>query len=978
MPNLPRSVFGLTLLALFVSAAPAQQGKNGRALGRSDAKVQTSQPQQIGEKSTVRRTHFEWSELLRFQESLPPGSMQVQVDELVRSMAQPESVDGLVVEEVEVNDFKRGRRDHVLPVDSETPRTPGGIERLGPCVGFGAAPAASLSTAGQGDGPDGFATLFYPPNPAGSVGPNHLMVMAPNITLIQNRLGASLAAVNTITFWFPAGAPSMVRHCRLYYDDVAGRWLASALGGPEAVGATSILLAISDTDSPAGGWDYYFWAADPTFTTFADHPKMGYGANHVVIVADMFTGTGAGTAKGTRLYILDKPALIAATPVTLAITGNDDWALASGVFPGSFVNWRLQPSRALDTSVSEVWISNTRATSGASILYQFGTVGGTGPAPTLSFPFGSGLYLAGNYTNLRQPIGQLAPEARGIDPQPPDGQQASNRARYFDAVIRNGHVYQVNCTGQPGTNTAPVTRNNVNFYEVDVSATPFLAPFVQQVAITTGADTSLAFPSLAVNCGNDVLIGMTSADSTTIAGGPTRYLDAATCMRLGTDPLNTMGAVTPLKAGVDNWWQDSPAPQGGGTPLALPGLGAWGYYSTTSVDPNDDTTLWTLQPYSETRVGVADADSRWGTWWGRFGDCETLPVITVQPTGHTGCIGDFKTFTVTATTGANPLTYQWRLDGVDIAGATNTSYVLAPSVASDEGTYDCVICGCGQVISDPAVLDFQQPSITTQPVDTFTPYGGSASFTVAATPFLGTNSYQWIHEGNPVGTDSDTYTIVSAVGQDYGEYHCVITDSCGVVVSDSALLEPYHELTKQTKGTRIIDIVVEPTGQKGCVNDSVEFHVLAAPPGSTFQWRKNGVDLPSQTNDTLVLSTLNFLSAGHYDVMVDTGTQVLQSHDAILEMADNPLITQQPADVTVSSSTEVTFHTGAADNGDGPLRYQWKFEPATSQGFNNVPGAIGPTMVLNEVTSANAGRYRCFVFNKCGFTASRVARLTVL
>src|SRR6185503_10369319 len=266
-----------------------------------------------------------------------------------------------------------------------------------------------------------------------------------------------------------------------------------------------------------------------------------------------------------------------------------------------------------------------------------------GGSPTISFPFGQGLYFALNYTNVRIAMSQLAPEARGIDALPPDGQQASNRARFEDAVIRNGHVFMVNRTGQPGTNSIAADRNNVNFYEVDVSSTPFLTPFVQTATITDGAGTSLAFPSIAVNCANDVLIGMSRADST-------RYLEAATVMRLGSDPVNTMGALTTLKAGVDNWWQDAPNPQGNaGVAFTLPGLGAWGFYSSSAVDPNDEHTLWTLQPYAETRVGGLDSDSRWGTWWGRFGDCGSLPVeITTQPTGLTGCVGDALLMNVVA------------------------------------------------------------------------------------------------------------------------------------------------------------------------------------------------------------------------------------------------------------------------------------------------------------------------------------------
>lgn len=973
LPSLPRSAVGLTLLALLASGAPAQ-GKRGQALGRSDRPSNVLDGDQVT-KVMVRPTHFEWSELCLLQESLPSNAFAM--EEVLKALAQqPESTEGVVVDEVEVDGamLRHSRRDHVRPSDTENSGTPGGIERLGPCVGFGAAPSASLSTAGQGDGPDSFATMFYPPNPAGSVGPNHLMVMAPNITLIQSRVDGSTIGtpVDTITFWSPAGAPTSVRHCRLYYDLVAERWLASALGGPESpVGSNTILLAISDSDDPTLGWDYYFWTADPTATTFADHPKMGYGANHVVIVADMFLGTANGQNRGTRLYILNKSELLTATVSGVIITGNDDWAVASGVFPGSFVNWRLQPSRALDTSDPDVWIWNSRATSGSNILFQVGIIGGPGGAPTLSFPFGAGLYLPDyNYTNVRVPMVQLAPEARGIDSLPPDGQQASNRARFHDAVVRNGHCYMVNSTGQPGTNSIAADRTNVNFYEVDISASPLLTPFVQAVPITNGVGTQLAFPSVAVNCANDVLIGMTSADSS-------KYLEAATCMRLGTDPLNTMGPVTTLKAGVDNWWQDAPAPQGNaGVAFTLPGLGAWGHYSTSSVDPNDGQTLWTLQPYAEARVGGTDPDSRWGTWWGRFGDCEIRPVIVDQPDSITDCVGNLASFTVSATTGSNVLTYQWRLDGNDIPGATSATYTIPVTTGADEGDYDVVICGCGQETSAIATLEFGEPTITTQPDHYTAGLGESAAFFVVATPSQGSLSYQWFHKGNPVGPNSNLLVIGPIQPGDFGPYYCVVSDGCGPVASTTVDLRPPPVFNK-TKPAIPTDIVVTPGEQLGCVGDSVTFGIIAAPAGSTYQWRKDGVDLLFETNDTLVLSGLTFGSAGNYDVVVDTGTEILTSHDGVLDMGDNPVITDHPDDKTVSGSVMVIFSVSAI--GHAPLHYQWRFSPPSAgNNFTDIPGANSPVLIIEQSYSFTAGRYRCAVSNPCGTTLSEIARLIIL
>src|SRR5580704_8371330 len=51
----------------------------------------------------------------------------------------------------------------------------------------------------------------------------------------------------------------------------------------------------------------------------------------------------------------------------------------------------------------------------------------------------------------------------------------------------------------------------------------------------------------------------------------------------------------------------------------------------------------------------------------------TAPLITTQPTSQTVAVGQSASFVVVATGGA-PLSYQWQKNGVNIAGATSSSY----------------------------------------------------------------------------------------------------------------------------------------------------------------------------------------------------------------------------------------------------------------------------------------------------------------
>jgi len=80
------------------------------------------------------------------------------------------------------------------------------------------------------------------------------------------------------------------------------------------------------------------------------------------------------------------------------------------------------------------------------------------------------------------------------------------------------------------------------------------------------------------------------------------------------------------------------------------------------------------------------------------------PTVTAQPAAQMVAAGTSVTLSVTATGSPAP-TYQWRKDGVAIAGATNSSLVLNAVSASSAGSYSVVVTNsAGAVTSAAAVL----------------------------------------------------------------------------------------------------------------------------------------------------------------------------------------------------------------------------------------------------------------------------------
>jgi hypothetical protein len=91
-----------------------------------------------------------------------------------------------------------------------------------------------------------------------------------------------------------------------------------------------------------------------------------------------------------------------------------------------------------------------------------------------------------------------------------------------------------------------------------------------------------------------------------------------------------------------------------------------------------------------------------------------LPTITQQPVGRTVTVGQTAGFEVAAT-GTAPVTFQWRMDGVAINGATSTTYFSPATTAAYNGAeYSVAVTDAGgTVISKTAVLTVDASAAST-------------------------------------------------------------------------------------------------------------------------------------------------------------------------------------------------------------------------------------------------------------------------
>ncbi|HVT74518.1 MAG TPA: immunoglobulin domain-containing protein [Lacunisphaera sp.] len=106
------------------------------------------------------------------------------------------------------------------------------------------------------------------------------------------------------------------------------------------------------------------------------------------------------------------------------------------------------------------------------------------------------------------------------------------------------------------------------------------------------------------------------------------------------------------------------------------------------------------------------------------------PSITAQPLSRAANAGDSVSFGVSAT-GTPAPTYQWRKDGVNIAGATSSTFSIASVTTADAGSYTVVVSNtAGSVTSSVATLTVSASSSTT-PVPTPKSGGGGGGGAVS-------------------------------------------------------------------------------------------------------------------------------------------------------------------------------------------------------------------------------------------------------
>ena len=256
------------------------------------------------------------------------------------------------------------------------------------------------------------------------------------------------------------------------------------------------------------------------------------------------------------------------------------------------------------------------------------------------------------------------------------------------------------------------------------------------------------------------------------------------------------------------------------------------------------------------------------------------PIIVVPPVSQTVHAGANVTFDVVAT-GALPLSFQWRKDGVNLNGQASASLTLNAVSMTDAGLYSVVISNrFGATVSADASLTVNPenaPVITVPPVSQTVNVGADVVFSVTAEGTAPLH-FQWRKDGvNIEGATSASLSLHAVTSAEAGGYSVVVSNDFGVVTSAVA------SLTVSVPGNPVI--VVQPISQTVNAGADVTFHVEATGSGQlSFQWLKDGANLTGETSASLTLDTVTSADVGNYSVVVSNNVGVAASAVARLNV----------------------------------------------------------------------------------------------
>ncbi len=338
------------------------------------------------------------------------------------------------------------------------------------------------------------------------------------------------------------------------------------------------------------------------------------------------------------------------------------------------------------------------------------------------------------------------------------------------------------------------------------------------------------------------------------------------------------------------------------------------------------------------------------------------PFINVQPQSQFADQATNVTFFVD-TTGTAPLSFQWRFKGVEISGATMSTYTRTNVQVGDGGDYSVLITNiAGSILSSNAILTVNStpvgPKIFTQPQSQTVIAGKTVLLSVAVNGTLPLH-YQWFFRGELVpGANSSTLGLANVQTNDAGDYSVTISNSVDATNSVVAnLVVNYSLLTHGTLG----GVVLKSPNQTGFAPGSSV--TLNAIPNANFIFTGWSGDAGGTSNPIVVMMNANknivaTFSGSVSDIILDNPSAVYSGDWSVGTTASGRFGADYHfAGSTLGSATETATYRPTITTPGSYNVHIWY--PQGSNRASNAPWEIsseeGSDLVLVDQQSGGGG-----------------------
>ena len=341
--------------------------------------------------------------------------------------------------------------------------------------------------------------------------------------------------------------------------------------------------------------------------------------------------------------------------------------------------------------------------------------------------------------------------------------------------------------------------------------------------------------------------------------------------------------------------------------------------------------------------------------------CITVdPVWTVSVTVSTPltmvCAGSLVTFTANPTHGGTLPGYQWKVNSVNISGATNSTYTYAPlngdNITCQLTSSDNCVTG-NPAISPPVTMMVNQNfEVAVSITGSVNPSCAGNQVTFTATPDHGglVPAYQWKVNGGNTGTNSSTFTYAPANGD---QVSSILNSSASCITGNPAV----SNIITMTVNTNLpAGVSISTLTNPFCPATAVT--ITAAPtnggPTPDYQWKLNGAN--AGTN--LFSFTFNPLSGDSVRCIMTSNLNCVTGNPAssvriVMTERAAPNVTFNSCfdTVTIVSAKPFNLHGGLPPGGH-----------YSGFGVNSITGTFTPSVAgtgLKTITYGYSNVYTC-------------------